>query len=69
MNKHRSNSGLSITDVLQIVFIVLKCLGLIDWSWWVVLIPLWINLGLIIIYRVSWIIHLTNMDYKYGKRK
>lgn len=68
MNKNRSG-GLGITDVLQIVFIVLKCLGFIDWSWWVVLIPLWINLGLIIIYRVIWIIHLTNMDYKYRKRK
>lgn len=35
--------------VLQIIFLVLKCIGTIDWSWWAVLTPLWINLVLIVI--------------------
>ena len=38
--------GLGILDVLQIVFIVLKLTNLINWSWPVVLIPLWIGLAM-----------------------
>ena len=33
--------------VLTIVFVVLKLTNHINWSWWWVLSPLWINLGLI----------------------
>ena len=44
-----NSSGLSILGVLQIVFIVLKLCGLIHWSWWAVLMPLWIELGLLLI--------------------
>lgn len=42
-----SSSGIGILGVLQIIFIVLKCLDLITWPWKVVLIPLWIDLGII----------------------
>ena len=30
---------------IQLVFIVLKWVGAVDWSWGVVLIPLWIELA------------------------
>lgn len=33
---------------LTIVFIVLKLTGQIDWSWWMVLSPLWLPLALIL---------------------
>lgn len=33
-------------EVCLIVFIILKCVGVIDWSWGLVLLPLWIDLGL-----------------------
>lgn len=32
--------GLTFTGALQIVFIVLKLLNVIDWSWWIVLLPI-----------------------------
>jgi hypothetical protein len=35
--------------LLQIVFIVLKITGLITWSWWMVFIPLWIELSIILL--------------------
>ena len=35
--------------VVQVVFIILKLCKLIDWSWWVVLIPIWISLGFLAI--------------------
>lgn len=30
---------MGFTEFLTIVFIVLKCIGIIDWSWWIVLFP------------------------------
>lgn len=41
MSNKKSNSGLSLTAVLFIVFLVLKLTGNIDWSWWWVTSPLW----------------------------
>ena len=46
---NKSSSGMSALGVLQIIFIVLKCVDVIDWSWWTVFIPFWINLALIAI--------------------
>lgn len=40
MNNKKSN-GMSLFGLLAIVFIVLKLVGVIDWSWWYVLLPLW----------------------------
>ena len=36
-----------IASILTIVFVVLKLTNNISWSWWWVLSPLWIPLGLI----------------------
>jgi len=38
-----SSSGIGFTSLLAIVFIALKLTGVINWSWWWVLAPLWIN--------------------------
>ena len=55
-NNNRNSAaggGLSILGVVEIVFIILKLLGIINWSWWIVLIPLWIELGIkLLIIRV-----------------
>jgi len=40
--------GRTITEVLLIVFIVLKLTGLINWSWLWVLSPFWIPFGLVL---------------------
>ena len=36
-----STQGTSLLTVLLVVFIVLKLLGVITWSWWWVTLPLW----------------------------
>ena len=41
--------GLGFCDVLLIVFIVLKLIGVINWSWGWVLAPLWIPVLLVVI--------------------
>ena len=42
-------SGIGFTGVLQVAFIVLKLCGVIDWSWFWVLSPIWIDIALLII--------------------
>ena len=36
------SSGISISTVLFVVFLVLKLVGVISWSWWWVTAPIWI---------------------------
>lgn len=43
-NSSSSSSGIGFTGLLTIVFIVLKLIGYITWSWWWVLSPIWISL-------------------------
>ena len=58
---NNSSSGLGILGVIQIVFIVLKLLDIISWSWPVVLIPLFIDLALIVVVFIIVLI----CDHKY----
>lgn len=43
-NNDTSSSGMSFVGVLTLIFIVLKLIGVINWSWVAVLSPLWITL-------------------------
>ena len=44
-----ARGGMSFLEVLLLVFIILKLCKVINWSWWWVLSPFWIPLGLAII--------------------
>ena len=35
------DKGIGLFGVLGIVFTVLKLVGVINWSWWLVLLPFW----------------------------
>ena len=48
-DKTTYSGGIGLLGVVQIVFIILKLVGVITWSWPVILIPLWIQLGAIIV--------------------
>lgn len=41
----QNTGGIGCGGVLFIVFLVLKLVGVIAWSWWWVTAPLWIPLG------------------------
>ncbi|HQL12365.1 MAG TPA: hypothetical protein PK507_05085 [bacterium] len=45
---NNSSGGIGFAGLLTIVFIVLKLLGKIDWSWWWVLSPIWISILLVV---------------------
>ena len=44
-----AKGGIGFTGLLTITFIVLKLVGVIDWSWVWVLAPLWIGAILVIV--------------------
>jgi len=48
-NNNTSFGGIGLSGVLLVVFIVLKLVGVISWSWWWVISPLWIPLGLALV--------------------
>lgn len=48
-NKENRKVGLGFIDALTLIFITLKLIGIIDWSWWWVLSPIWITLLIAII--------------------
>lgn len=42
-------ASLGVADVLTIVFVVLKLIGIIEWSWFWVLSPIWISVILVLV--------------------
>ena len=53
------NFDLSVGTILTIVFVILKLIGIINWSWLWVFSPLWISviIGLIVL-LIFWIKYL-----------
>ena len=40
------SKGLSLSSILTIIFVIAKLFGVINWSWWLVLLPSIISVGL-----------------------
>jgi len=59
-----SSGNLDVLDVVGIIFIVLKIIEVepvARWSWWIVLLPLWIYIGVLaIVALVAWYIGIRN---------
>lgn len=47
-----SSGGIGFCGALTAIFIVLKLLGKIDWSWWWVWSPIWIPVVLILLIAI-----------------
>lgn len=48
-NNNTSSGGIGFAGMLAIVFITLKLTGIIAWSWWWVLAPIWIPIALAVV--------------------
>ncbi len=48
-----TSGGIGFTGLLTIVFITLKLLGVINWSWLWILSPIWINIMLIVLVIIT----------------
>ena len=62
------SSGLGLSSVLTVVFIVLKLVGVINWSWIWVLSPLLITFVAAIIIVIIWIF-LPDNEWHVKERK
>jgi hypothetical protein len=55
MSDSKTTSGsLGFFSLLGLAFIVLKLCRVIDWSWWLVLGPLWMPLAVVIVALLIW---------------
>lgn len=70
-NNSSSSGGIGLSGVLLVVFIVLKLVGVINWSWWWVLSPLWISIILFLLIVVGFAIYEVRSEnqIKRGKDK
>lgn len=48
-SKQTGNGGIGFAGLLTVAFVVLKLCGVIKWSWWWVLSPIWIVTGITVI--------------------
>lgn len=55
------SGGIGFSGLLTIVFIILKLIGKIDWSWWWVLSPLWITFMLCMLIFILMVIVIDIM--------
>lgn len=69
MKNNTSSSGIGLSGVLLIVFIVLKLVGTINWSWWWVLSPLWIDLVIYLLVVVGATIYVGRQEKKIKRGK
>lgn len=47
-SRSSASGGTGFVGLLTITFIILKLTHVVGWSWWLVLAPLWISVGLVI---------------------
>lgn len=47
-SKAASSGGIGVSGLLGVVFVVLKLLGKITWSWWWVTLPFWGGIALLL---------------------
>lgn len=48
-SKNNNSTSIGFVGLLQLLFIALKLLGKINWSWWIVMLPFEISFVIIIV--------------------
>lgn len=66
MSKEKTSAGgigIGFCEALGLIFVVLKLVGVIDWSWWLVLLPIYgpIALAILIILCILAVAIIKNM--------
>lgn len=44
--ENQKNKGWGLPSVLTVIFVIAKITGFIDWSWWLVFLPVLVTLGI-----------------------
>lgn len=50
---------MDVINSIGVIFVILKLVGVLQWSWWWILAPFWIQL-VIIVLMFTWL-HITNV--------
>ena len=58
MENNRINWDLHISYWLFIILLVLKITNTVDWSWWIITLPIWLHFGLMAIGLIIFILFL-----------
>lgn len=62
-----ASGGVSVLGLLGVAFVVLKLVGIIDWSWWWVTAPFWggLAIGAVILlwFVLAWLVMLASVHY------
>ena len=66
-NEKTTSGGIGFGSLLLLTFIILKLVGVIDWSWWWVLSPIWIPVVLLL--AVSILLFVVYRIVKYFRLK
>jgi len=61
-NKTIVDGGIGFTGVLQVAFIILKLIGIINWSWVWVLSPTWISIILAVLVIIIAVIFIRRLN-------
>lgn len=71
--KTSAGGGIGVTGLLQVAFIVLKLCKVINWNWWWVLAPTWIDLSIVALFFfgifVVWVIRIICQNLEQRKRR
>ena len=62
-NSSSSSSGIGVLGVTQIVFIILKLVNVVDWTWVQVFIPTFISVGITVLALV-----VVGIEYFFSNR-
>lgn len=55
-NRNSASGGITFSGLLLVAFIVLKLTGVISWSWWWVMAPLWIPAAIMLLFVIVCVI-------------
>ncbi len=66
-NEKTTSGGIGFGSALLLTFIILKLVGVIEWSWWWVLSPIWIPVVLLM--AVSILLFVVYRIVKYFRLK
>ena len=64
MEDRRTAGGIGFLGMLTILFIGLKLGGVIDWSWWWVLSPMWLPIAIFLVLAAIYI----GLDIIFGNK-
>ena len=59
---------MALLEVLTIVFVVLKLTGTIDWSWWLVLLPEIIAVGIYLVFVLAMSVTSFSISSSYNRK-